>query len=117
MTTIRAKPGQPDRFTAGGCDWVNVKHRLAIMQRVRVIRFMHRNSVFVVVDSDIHAAPDRQFNASTAPPPPAKLSTIISRIDGPLHAIDQAASYSDDFAGGHALKPELIDVCFKLVLL
>ena len=26
---------------------------------------MHRNSVFVVVDSDIHATPDRQFNAGT----------------------------------------------------
>ena len=62
VSAVRAKPCQADRITAGGSYRIHVKNGFTIMQCVRVIRLVHRNGVFVVVDRNIHAAPDRQFN-------------------------------------------------------
>ncbi len=60
------------------------------MQRVRVVGGMHRYSVLVVVDSNVHAPADRQLNARTRS---AAAGKVIN--DDFSHAYSPMAAASD----------------------
>lgn len=70
------------------------------MQRVRVVGSVHRNGVRVVVDCNIHTAPDSHFNACTRPAATGKvIDNNFSHAYSSMAAASERAATTIDGTG------------------